>query len=185
MGRVLLVYATREGQTEKIARRIREILQAEGHRVDIFNAKDKKLAALALEDFDYCLFGASMHGGGLERELHDFLKRHRWELPNRPRALFVVLLSAAATDPELRAHSLANARNRIVAKLAVPFEDIELIAGALRYSQYDRPMKWLMRRIARAAGGDTDTSRDYEYTDWEQVERFTRSLVIEARDAGA
>ena len=35
-----------------------------------------------------------------------------------------------------------------------------------------------MKRIARKAGGATDTSRDYEYTDWaaldEFVDRFSR-----------
>ena len=29
-----------------------------------------------------------------------------------------------------------------------------------------------MKRIAAKAGGDTDTSRDYEYTDWADLQRF-------------
>jgi menaquinone-dependent protoporphyrinogen oxidase len=29
-----------------------------------------------------------------------------------------------------------------------------------------------MRLIVGYAGGDTDTTRDYEYTDWDAVERF-------------
>jgi menaquinone-dependent protoporphyrinogen oxidase len=29
-----------------------------------------------------------------------------------------------------------------------------------------------MRRIAAKAGGDTDVSRDYEYTDWNDVRDF-------------
>jgi menaquinone-dependent protoporphyrinogen oxidase len=35
----------------------------------------------------------------------------------------------------------------------------------------------MMRLIAGAAGGDTDTSRDYEYTDWEAVERFAMDFA--------
>jgi menaquinone-dependent protoporphyrinogen oxidase len=45
----------------------------------------------------------------------------------------------------------------------------------------------MMRRIASREGGDTDTSRDHEYTDWErlrqQVEAFLeplRSVDMEA-----
>jgi menaquinone-dependent protoporphyrinogen oxidase len=34
-----------------------------------------------------------------------------------------------------------------------------------------------MRRISAKEGGDTDTSRDYEYTDWAAVDRFARELV--------
>ena len=29
-----------------------------------------------------------------------------------------------------------------------------------------------MQRIAASEGGDTDTSLDHEYTDWEAVEQF-------------
>jgi menaquinone-dependent protoporphyrinogen oxidase len=42
----------------------------------------------------------------------------------------------------------------------------------------------MMVRIVRKAGGDTDTSRDYEYTDWTDLrafaEKFARSLPARA-----
>ena len=43
---------------------------------------------------------------------------------------------------------------------------------ALLYRQYNFFMRWVMKRIAAKAGGDTDTSRDYEYTDWNDVRAF-------------
>jgi menaquinone-dependent protoporphyrinogen oxidase len=36
-----------------------------------------------------------------------------------------------------------------------------------------------MKRIVQKAGGDVDTSRDYEYTDWEDVRRFGTQFVRE------
>jgi menaquinone-dependent protoporphyrinogen oxidase len=33
-----------------------------------------------------------------------------------------------------------------------------------------------MLMILRMAGGDTDTSRDFEYTDWRAVEAFAESF---------
>ena len=58
---------------------------------------------------------------------------------------------------------------------------VRLTAGALMYSRYGFLTRWLMRRIARKAGGGTDTSRDYEYTDWaklrEDVELFLARAV--------
>ena len=30
-----------------------------------------------------------------------------------------------------------------------------------------------MKRIVKKAGGDTDSSRDYEYTDWNELDQFT------------
>lgn len=34
-----------------------------------------------------------------------------------------------------------------------------------------------MRAIASVAGGDTDTARDYEYTDWDAVARFADAFA--------
>ena len=35
----------------------------------------------------------------------------------------------------------------------------------------------LLKRISRRAGGPTDTSRDYEMTDWNQVVRFAAEFA--------
>ncbi len=46
------------------------------------------------------------------------------------------------------------------------------VAGALLYTKYNLLMRWIMKRIAAKAGGATDTSRDYDYTDWTDLEVF-------------
>ena len=46
------------------------------------------------------------------------------------------------------------------------------VAGALAYSQYNFLVKLVMKGIARRAGAPTDTSRDYEFTDWPAVDAF-------------
>jgi menaquinone-dependent protoporphyrinogen oxidase len=56
-------------------------------------------------------------------------------------------------------------------------ERVELFAGALPYTKYDFVTRFFMRHIVAKEGGDVDTSRDYEYTDWRAVERFARGLV--------
>lgn len=40
-----------------------------------------------------------------------------------------------------------------------------------------------MRPIARRAGGGTDTTRDYEYTDWREVARFAENCLLPAETA--
>jgi menaquinone-dependent protoporphyrinogen oxidase len=177
MSRILLLYATREGQTEKIAERLAAHLRNAGATVVLVNATDEHATAdLDLPEFDRLVFGASMHAGGLEAEIVRFIDAHSAEIGRLPRSLFVVLLSAANRDPAQRAEALEDARSKIARQLAVGFEDVELIAGALTYSRYSWPLKWLMQRISRQAGGDTDTSRDYEYTDWDQVAAYAERL---------
>ena len=178
MTRFLLLYATREGQTAKVAGRIAEHLRAGGTELSVVDAANTLTAdALELARFDRLIFGASMHAGGLEKELVEFVNGRADEIRCCKRSLFVVLLSAAAEDPALREEWLGDARGKIEAQLRVPFAHVEMIAGALRYSKYPLPLRWMMRRIARKAGEDTDTSRDYEYTDWEQVRRYAEALL--------
>lgn len=178
MTRFLVLYATRQGQTAKVAARIAEHLRAGGAEASLVDSANTLTTdALELDRFDRLVFGASMHAGGLEKELVAFVNGRKEEIRHMPRALFVVLLSAATKDAALREEWLGDARRKIEAQLEVTFEHVEMIAGALRYSRYPLPLRWMMRRIARKAGGDTDTSRDYEYTDWEQVERYARELL--------
>jgi menaquinone-dependent protoporphyrinogen oxidase len=52
------------------------------------------------------------------------------------------------------------------------------VAGALRYRDYNWFKRLAMRRIVRKAGGDIDTSRNYEYTDWNDLDAFVGDLVM-------
>lgn len=177
MKKVLIIYATREGQTEKVATRLSEHLISSGTDVLLVNAKDKNATdAIDLSAYDLLVFGASMHAGGLESELVKFINTHRQEIERRDRAFFLVLLSAATRDPALKETSLADARNKMDEQLLIPFDDVEMIAGALKYSRYPLALKWVMRNIARKAGEETDMSNDYEYTDWRQVEQYATRL---------
>ena len=51
------------------------------------------------------------------------------------------------------------------------------IAGALQYSKYGKIKTMLMRMIVGFAGGHTDASQDYEYTDWSAAEQFAENFA--------
>jgi menaquinone-dependent protoporphyrinogen oxidase len=175
MSKVLIVYATREGQTKKVAYKIQEHIESMKHDITLFNAKDKNKPKL--EDYDLLLFGGSMHAGGIEKELVSFINENKTVITNKPNSFFLVLLSAATKDPKLKEEWLLEAKNKLQEQIQVNFSHLEMIAGALMYSRYSWPMKWIMQRIAKKAGEGTDTSKDYEYTDWEQVQRYAFSAV--------
>ena len=175
--KMLVLYATREGQTGKIAAQIVNHLRDAGVDVDVVDAAETvEPDAVNLATYDQLVFGASMHAGGLENELVDFINQHRQLVGKKARSFFLVLLSAATKDPVLREAWLADARKKMTGQLQVSFDDVEMIAGALMYSKYSLPMKWLMKSIAKKAGEGTDISRDYEYTDWNQVKRYADKL---------
>lgn len=49
---------------------------------------------------------------------------------------------------------------------------MKFVPGALLYRDDNFLVRWLMKRIVGAAGGDTDTSRNCDYTDWNDVQEF-------------
>jgi menaquinone-dependent protoporphyrinogen oxidase len=51
------------------------------------------------------------------------------------------------------------------------------VAGALLYTRHNLLLRFVMKCIARRAGGPTDTSRDHDMTDWRAVDRFAASLT--------
>lgn len=178
MQSALIIFATKEGQTQKVAVRILEHLENAGITGHLVNAADSTaLKQIDLGSYDLLVFGASMHAGGLEREIVQFINANTSQIESKANSFFLVLLSAATIDPKLKSESLADARQKMHRQLMMKFDDMEMIAGALAYSKYSLPMKWRMRRIASKAGEGTDISRDYEYTDWTQVERYAERLV--------
>jgi len=132
MKNILILYATREGQAEKVAEQISTHLKKAGANVELINAQNKKLTEdITLENFDLLVFGASMHAGGLEQELVDFIHSHKEQIEQKVRSFFLVLLSAATKDSKLREEWLKDARRKMDEQIQVQFQDAEMIAGAL------------------------------------------------------
>ena len=53
-----------------------------------------------------------------------------------------------------------------------------IVAGALLYRKYGFIKRWMMKMIVKRGGGDTDTSRNYVYTDWEAVDQFANEFAV-------
>ena len=64
---------------------------------------------------------------------------------------------------------------------------VGLFSGALLYRQYGFLKRLMMKKIvsSKPGGLSTDTSRDHEYTDWEQVKRFAEDFLKRLAPADA
>jgi menaquinone-dependent protoporphyrinogen oxidase len=171
---ILIAYATRQGQTGKIARHIAAVLAREGHTPELCDLDREREPGPA--SFDGVIVAAPIHAGGYPPAVIGFLRRSHALLNALPSAFVSVGLAIASKTHDGRAQTLP-----IVGKLLRHTgwqpQATELVAGALVYSQYRFLTRYVMRRIASKEGGDTDTSRDYEYTDWAALERFTRAFA--------
>jgi menaquinone-dependent protoporphyrinogen oxidase len=114
-----------------------------------------------------------------------FVKRHRRESERLGAAFLSVTLSEAGAEDvrapkERRERAAADAQQMIDVFLQETGwrpEHVLPVADALAYSRYDFLIRFVMKRIARKAGAPTDTSRDYEFTDWSALDAFIGDAV--------
>jgi len=182
MAGVLVTYATSEGQTARVARHVADVLSAHGHAAKALPVGEVTQAAVS--EGDALILGASLHEGSYQRAARDFVRRHQAALNARPSAFFSVSLAAASRDPAER----ADVDRRIAdfcARAGWRPDRAASFAGALRYTRYGWFKRVLMRRIAASEGGATDTSRDHEYTDWDDVTGFAADFAAYLDTGGA
>lgn len=173
--RFLIIYATSYGQTAKIAGRMADLLIASGDTVTLVNVGNHPRDFHAGE-FDGVIIGGSIIVGRHQRALVRFVRSHGALLNAIPSAFFSVSGSAASPLATERAKARALADQFLD---AVGWQPVltETIGGAMAYTKYNPFMRWFIKRLVRAAGGPTDTSRDHEMTDWSQVQRFVEAFV--------
>ncbi len=183
---ILVLYATREGQTRRIAEHLAATARARGLPADVVNARELP-AGFSLGAYSGVVLAASVHMQKHEPEMTKFVKQHLATLEGLPTVFLSVSLSEAgaedsAATAERRVQSAADADKMIHAFLDETGwhpRHIRAIAGALMYSKYNFVVRFIMKRIARQAGAPTDTSRDYEFTDWEALDRIVDQLTAE------
>jgi menaquinone-dependent protoporphyrinogen oxidase len=165
--RTLIVYHSGEGQTAKISERVAARLRDDGHEVEVSAVEH----APAPDVFDVIVAGDSIRLQHHSRQLRRYLSDNAASLEQKPMALFQVSMTSATADEEhtAQARKLVDA---LIEDTGLAPDVVALFAGALAYTQYGWFTKRVMRWISRREGGDTDTSRDYEYTDWEAVDAF-------------
>lgn len=172
--KVLLVYGTTEGQTRKIAEFVADHLLQLGLRA--LTANTSEAPAPDPRDFDAVLVAASVHAGRYQPSVIGFVREHLAAITSRANAFLSVSLAAADDDPEDVA-GLAKCVADFVRETGWTPQRVHHVAGAFRYTSYDFLKRWAMKYIAFRKGAPTDTSRDWELTDWEELRRFADTFV--------
>lgn len=169
--KALILYSSRDGQTQSIASYIANKLQ-ESLSCDVIDLQQAD--NIELGQYQQVLIGASIRYGHFNTALHRFVKQHAEQLNRMPSAFFAVNLTAR--KPEKRSPQ-TNAYTRKFL-LSSPWQPKQcaVFAGALRYPRYRWIDRVMIRLIMKMTGGETDTSKEVEYTDWQQVDRFSQEF---------
>lgn len=172
---ILIVYGTTDGHTRKIAQVLAENLRAKLCCVDVRDAAGP-LEHLSPESYDGVIVAASVHIGDYQKSVARWVRAHAPMLNEMPTAFLSVCL--AVLEKNSAAHQeIARIMSRFLARCGWHPAITKLVAGAVPYTRYGWLKRQMMKRIVAKAGGDTDTTRDFEYTDWNDLRDFARDFA--------
>jgi len=168
---ILLLYASLEGQTAKIANYIGQLLSKNDYLVKTLPA-NRIPTDFKLDDYDAVIIGAPIHMGNYPRYLKKFVVKHVEQLNNMPCAFFTVCMAINSQQEQSR-QVATTYKNKFMQQTHWHPNLTATFAGAVKYTQYNLITRYIMKKIAQKEGGSTDTSIDHEYTDWGTVANFT------------
>jgi len=172
MTKILIAYGTTEGHTARIAEYIAGVVRGQGHDVQAVDIKQSK--DVSLDSYDAVIVGGSVHMGKHGKDVADFVRKNRATLERLPSAFFSVSLAAHGDRDNARAYV-----ENFEAETAWHPDQIGYLSGALLYRQYGFFKRWMLKRIVhdKPGGLSMDTSRDWVYTDWDEVKHFVEDYL--------
>ena len=166
--KTLILYSSHDGQTKKIAAYIAEIIK---ENVDVKSISD----VVNLQDYDRIIIGASIRYGHFNKQLYKMLEKHTALLNQKTTAFFGVNLTARKPEkstPETNVY-VRKFLQRITWKPTIS----AVFAGALLYPRYTFFDRIMIQLIMRITGGETDPTKEIEYTDWQKVRSFSEAFL--------
>jgi menaquinone-dependent protoporphyrinogen oxidase len=172
---LLLVYGTSEGQTKKISGFVADRLAQGGHETIVLNAIEP-IPAADPSDVDAVIVAASVHEVHYQSAIIYYVREHLAFIDLHANAFLSVSLAAAGDDQD-DIEGLKKCVAAFIRETGWTPQHIHHVAGAFRYTAYGFLKRWAMKYIAYRKGAPTDTSRDYELTDWDDLACFVDSFM--------
>jgi len=166
----ILIYSTTDGHTKKICDFIKS--NSIKNNFDIFSID--KINELNLNNYDLIVLGASIRYGKHNNIIYKFISSNKEILKSKKNAFFSV--NVVARKPEKNSPE----NNPYILKFLRKSEwhptKIGVFAGKVDYPNYNFFNKLIIRFIMFVTKGPTDTSRSYEFTNWDNIKKFTNEL---------
>lgn len=177
--KTLILFSTRDGQTREIAAFLASELKDLGIESDMVNLNHTE--DVAWHHYNCVVIGASIRYGHFHPTVNCFIKKHLQTLNSLPSAFFSVNL--VARKPEKRTPQTNIYTRKFLSNSPWQPQCCSVFAGALHYPRYRWFDRLMIRLIMKMTGGETDTSKDVVYTDWQQVSCFAREIEQIAKNS--
>jgi menaquinone-dependent protoporphyrinogen oxidase len=172
MASILIIYSTVDGQTRKICQRLQQVIEREGHRVELVPVSEAGVAEL--NRFDKIVIGASIRYGKHRPEVFEFVARNRAALDAKPNAFFTV--NVVARKPGKNQPETNPYMQKFLQQSAWRPRELAVFAGKIDYPKYGFWDRQVIRFIMWMTQGPTDPKAVVEFTNWEDVEAFGRRI---------
>jgi menaquinone-dependent protoporphyrinogen oxidase len=174
--KILIAFASTEGQTRKISEWISARATAGSHQTRLYDSSSR-VDVPRLDDFEAVIVAASVHEGSHQDRIVDFATAHRVQLRGKTTAFISVSLAAAMDDGAADAGAYVS---RFTDATQWTPGSVLHLGGALRYSQYDYFERQMLKQIFARHGVEPDENDVYEYTDWTELGRFIDDFLARA-----
>lgn len=173
-------FLSQYGQTAKVASSIASTLEKQGPRAVLYDVSTLPNRTALVEHDGYVMCGA-MYASKFKKKLRELLSRNRDILSCRPSAFVSLSLSAAGKgDQKLAAEKVAR---ELFFQVGWEPRYLFNVAGALSYPKYGFFTRLMMKRISRKEGGPTDVNKEFELTDWNEVQKFANDFALLKTDS--
>ena len=170
MKKILLTYSTVDGHTKTICEKI--LSYSKTSQVDILPID----SSINIKDYDTVVIGASIRYGKYREEIFKFIKENEELLNSKDNAFFSVNVVARKENknkPETNPYLI-----KFLNKISWQPKILDVFAGKIDYPKYKFLDKYAIKFIMWITKGPTDTSKVYEFTDWNRVKSFAEKLEL-------
>ena len=170
MKKILLTYSTVDGHTKTICEKI--LSYSKTSQVDILPID----SSINIRDYDTVVIGASIRYGKYREEIFEFIKENEELLNSKDNAFFSVNVVARKENknkPETNPYLI-----KFLNKISWQPKILDVFAGKIDYPKYKFLDKYAIKFIMWITKGPTDTSKVYEFTDWNRVKSFAEKLEL-------
>ncbi len=182
MSDVLIAYVTGHGHTKKVVDRMAKRLAESGIDVAVWRAD--YMPPDALSDADAAMVAGSVKWGRHRRSLRDYVRNHVEPLNAMPSA-FISVCGALGGSWARGPQEAQKYVDHFVKQTGWKPGLVTSVAGDLPYTEYGPFTRWFMKLVSLRIGRPTDTSRDWEFTDWDAVDGFADEFAQTLRSIEA
>jgi len=175
MHRILVAFASREGQTDHIAHHIARQIENNKLLTRLVDVRSGETEAGA-DDCDAAIVAGSVHRGRYDPALANFVMRHATALRQVPSAFLSISLSAASVEPTERA-AVDEIAQRFLAEVGWLPETVVHVAGAVHDRNVNMIERFVLHTILRQHDVEPRSTGDTDLTDWLAIDAFVRDFL--------